>query len=137
MSRYKCGSEWSRWDLHIHTPETARQDNFTGLNPEEKWENFYKSISEYNEKASNKITVIGITDYVSIENYIKVINERDKLPESIKLILPNVEIRMTPRSKRHGINIHFIFNPSIVYGLNDRFFSRLKFVGKKREYSGT
>ena len=137
MYKYLSGSEWSRWDLHIHTPETARQDNFTGLNPEEKWKNFYKSISEYNEKASNKITVIGITDYVSIENYIKVINERDKLPESIKLILPNVEIRMTPRSKIHGINIHFIFNPSIVYGLNDRFFSRLKFVGKKREYSGT
>ena len=137
MSRYKCGSEWSRWDLHIHTPENARQDNFTGLNPEEKWGNFYKSISEYNEKVSNKITVIGITDYVSIENYIKVINEREKLPESIKLILPNVEIRMTPRSKAHGINIHFIFNPVIVYGLNDRFFSRLKFSGKKREYSGT
>lgn len=34
---YKKGSEWGRWDLHIHTPETKKNDCFTGSTPEEKW----------------------------------------------------------------------------------------------------
>ena len=42
MYKYLSGSEWSRWDLHIHTPETARQDNFTGLKKKKKWKNLNK-----------------------------------------------------------------------------------------------
>ena len=31
------GSEWRRWDLHIHTPGTMRNDQYAGSTLEEKW----------------------------------------------------------------------------------------------------
>ena len=34
---YPRGSEWRKWDLHIHTPETLKEDEFEGLTPEEKF----------------------------------------------------------------------------------------------------
>ena len=46
-SKYPSGSEWRRWDLHVHTPGTNKNDQYSGKCIEEKWDNFYKSISEY------------------------------------------------------------------------------------------
>jgi hypothetical protein len=40
------GSVWRRWEMHMHTPFTKKNDNFTGSIPEEKWDNFYDSIIE-------------------------------------------------------------------------------------------
>ena len=31
-SPYQRGSEWRKWDLHIHTPGTAREDKYTADN---------------------------------------------------------------------------------------------------------
>ena len=58
------GSEWQKWDLHIHTPNTGKNDQFEGKNNEEKWEK-YLSLIEKN----NDIKVLGITDYFSMNNY--------------------------------------------------------------------
>ena len=124
---YKKGSEWGRWDLHIHTPETKKNDCYTGKTPEEKWDNFYNDINNYVSDVTDpnkSIIAIGITDYVSIDNYKKVIAEK-RLSKSIKLILPNVEMRCPPIAKDSPINIHFIFNPEIVNELEERFFSQL------------
>ena len=137
MYKYLSGSEWSRWDLHIHTPETLKNDQFKGSSPEEKWDNFYKSISDYVDKSLNEIKVIGITDYLSVENYHKVVENKERLPKSIEMILPNVELRMLPMSKEHGINIHFIFNPKIIGELESSFFSQLKMKADNQVYYGT
>ena len=45
------------------------------------------------------IAVIGIIDYLSVENYFRVIREKDLLPKSVKLILLNVELRISPIAK--------------------------------------
>ena len=108
---YKKGSEWGRWDLHIHTPETKKNDRFSGSTSEEKWEKFYNAINDYVSDGTDiqkSIIAIGITDYVCIENYKKVIADK-RLPQSIKLILPNVEMRCQPIANDSPINIHFIF----------------------------
>ena len=39
ISDYPSGSEWRRWDLHIHMPETNKNDAYAGSTSEEKWEN--------------------------------------------------------------------------------------------------
>lgn len=96
------GSEWRRWDLHIHTPGTKKNDNYTGTDDEKKWDNFYKKIEIYVGDGTDpykNITVIGITDYLSVENYFCVTCEKDRLPKSVKLILPNVELRISPIAK--------------------------------------
>lgn len=139
MKEYSRGSEWRRWDLHVHTPSTNKNDQYEGTTIEECWDGFYRTISDYVGDGSDKvksIVSIGITDYLSIENYKKVIAEK-RLPDTIKLVIPNVELRMTPMSRNEGINIHFLFNPVVVDELEDRFFSKLSFEYKDRPYSAT
>lgn len=136
MREFSRGSEWRRWDLHVHTPGTNKNDQYEGSAIDDRWNNFYKSILDYIGDGSDKsksIVSIGVTDYLSIENYKRVINEK-RLPESIKLVIPNVELRMTPMSRNEGINIHFLFNPAIVDDLEDCFFSQLSFEYNSRRY---
>lgn len=139
MNEYLRGSEWRRWDLHVHTPGTNKNDQYEGTTIEERWDGFYRSILDYVGDGSDKvksIVSIGITDYLSIENYKKVIAEK-RLPGTIKLVIPSVELRMTPMSRNEGINIHFLFNPVVVDELEDRFFSKLSFEYNGRPYSAT
>lgn len=137
MATFNKGSEWGRWDLHVHTPDTKKNDQFSGKTSDEKWEKYYSDISEYvsdETDSTRRIVAIGITDYLSIDNYLKVINDK-KLPETIKLVLPNVEMRCQPIANNAPINIHFIFNPEIVGELEARFFSKLSMSYSSTNYS--
>ncbi len=44
-TKYKRGSEWRKWDLHIHTPGTKKNDQFEGSSLEDKWEKYVLSIN--------------------------------------------------------------------------------------------
>lgn len=139
MEYYNRGSEWRRWDLHIHTPETQKNDQFQGETVEEKWDKYYKDINDYIGDGSDplkNIAVIGITDYMSIKNYKKVIKD-DRLPKSVKMVIPNVEMRIAPIARNSPINIHCLFNPCIADQLERRFFSRLKFRYNDRDWGAT
>ena len=57
------GSEWGRWDLHVHTKGTAKNDGYTNISFDEYCSHLFKRAIDYN------IKVIGITDYFNIENY--------------------------------------------------------------------
>lgn len=100
---YRKGSEWRRWDLHIHTPGTALNSQF------ESWEKFLDTIESFGQE----VEVIGIADYSSIEGYKRVRNERNagRLSNIIE-IFPNIEFRLTPETAANkGINLHIIINP--------------------------
>lgn len=58
------GSEWRKWDLHIHTPGTAKNDQYG--NSDEVWEQYIEALE------NSDIAVFGITDYFSIRNYVKI-----------------------------------------------------------------
>ena len=127
------GSEWRRWDLHLHTPGTKKQDHYNGLTDEDKWNRFYDTISNYVGDGTDPlraVCAIAITDYVVIDNYFKVIEDQKvgRIPDCIKLIIPNVELRMTPIAKNSPINIHCLFDPSIALELESRFFAKLSFI---------
>lgn len=137
MLNYERGSEWRRWDLHIHTPGTLKNDQYEGKTIEEKWDNFYDTIAQYIGDGTDPlrtIEVIGITDYLSIDNYNKVMKD-SRLPDEIKLVLPNVELRMVPFAKTAPINIHCIFDPIYSDSLESRFFGKLKFSFGGSAYS--
>lgn len=137
MHEFPRGSEWRRWDLHIHTPGTKKNDNFLGSSLEDKWNNFYTAISSYIENGEDSvrhISVLGITDYLSIENYIRV-REENRLPDCIKLLLPNIEMRIQPIAHDSPINIHFIFNPTFVDQIETRFFAKIKCPYASNEYT--
>lgn len=99
---YSGGSEWRRWDLHIHTPGTALNDQFGG------WEEYLTAIESQTE-----VRVLGITDYFSITNYskLKQYKTEGRIPD-IDLLIPNIEFRIAPPSdKATALNIHLLISP--------------------------
>jgi hypothetical protein len=136
---YYRGSEWRRWEMHLHTPFTQKEDQFIGDTYEKKWDNFYNSIHDYVGDESDPlktICAIAITDYLSIDNYLKVRND-NRLPSCVKLLLPNVELRMIPIAQEAPLNIHCIFSPEIVDQIEARFFGQLKFRYNDNDYAAT
>ena len=136
---YEKGSEWRRWELHIHTPGTQKNDNYEGNSYDDKWDKYYEDIRTYigtGEDPLKNIACIAITDYLSIDNYKKVVADK-RLPSSIKLVLPNVEMRIQPIANDSPINIHFLFNPSIVESVEDRFFSKINFRYASTSFSAS
>ena len=100
---YPRGSEWRRWDLHVHTPGTAMEDQ-------------YGTWTEYVDRlrAEKAVVVVGVTDYLSIHNYKKLRNEQAAKPlGSIALLIPNIEFRLGPKTAHgHAINIHLLIDPT-------------------------
>lgn len=96
------GSEWRRWDLHVHTPDTALNDQF------DDWEEYLAVV-----EALTDVRVLGVTDYFSIENYskLKAFKDGGRIP-GIDLLIPNIEFRIAPPSdKATAVNIHLLVSP--------------------------
>lgn len=57
MKIFPAGSEWRKWDLHVHAPGTALNNGY-GAAKDEAWEEFCQVIE------SSDVAVIGIADYL-------------------------------------------------------------------------
>lgn len=132
---YNNGSEWRRWDLHVHTKGTNKNDQFSSAT----FDTFCEEL--FRKALDNNIHAIGVTDYFSIDNYNKVkeyinngalaqselFSEEEKGKIQNIYLLPNVELRMLPvTDSGRLVNIHCIFNPQYVSSLEHDFFSQLK-----------
>jgi len=128
------GSEWRKWDLHVHSPASVLNNQFEGQTLDEKWERYFTALEGLDD-----IAVLGITDYFSVEGYKKVKEyQANGGLQNIALILPNVEMRIPPSTRSgRAINIHIIFSPDVVNLLDDAFFSRLTFNHRGEEYGCT
>lgn len=101
----KLGSMWRRWDLHVHTPDTLKNNGFN-----EDWDQFINKV----ESAPPEISVVGFTDYYRIAGYKKLLQEKQSgRMSNIDMILPNVEFRLDISVGRDHklINIHLLINP--------------------------
>ena len=103
-NKYARGSEWRRWDLHIHTPESCLRHNLPS------WNDYLETL----ESAPKEICAIGATDYMSIKGYEKLKAEKENgRLKNIDLIIPNIEFRIFPHTKPgKGINFHLLFDVS-------------------------
>lgn len=104
------GSEWRKWDLHIHVPGDKLNDGYK-LENEDIWEKFLKKIEE------SDVEVLGITDYFSKERYDFFMEKfYRKYPKSTKKFFLNIELRLNEAVNKEveEINIHLIFNPASV-----------------------
>ncbi len=108
QGNYNRGSEWRKWDLHIHTP-FSHTSEYAGATQAEKWENFIKGL----ESLPEEIKVIGINDYLFLDGYKKVLKYKDEgRLKNIDLILPVVEFRLKEfvgHEQLKKINYHVIF----------------------------
>ena len=104
--RYFKGSEWRKWDLHIHTPFTKLNNNYTVEGEEDVWDIFCKKIND------SDVKVFGITDYFSIDNFFIFIEKfRGKYSNSKKIFFPNIEFRLDSKnSNNEHIQVHVVFS---------------------------
>lgn len=128
------GSEWHRWDIHLHTPQTRKNDQYEGKTPEEQWDNFYHQVNKYLEQkdGSGDIVGVGITDYCSIENYKKVVAD-GRISKDI-FCFPNVEMRFSIRAERTPVNIHFLFDPKYINLVEEQFLNGIRFEYHNESY---
>jgi hypothetical protein len=69
-SNFSKGSEWRKWDLHIHTPYSIIQ-NYGG---DTQWDKFIEAL----EQLPREVKVIGINDYYFIDGYEKVMHYKNQ-----------------------------------------------------------
>ncbi len=122
------GSEWRRWDLHVHTPQTALNDQYGD------WEEYLLAI-----EATQDVKVIGVTDYMTITNYSRLKAEKQQgRITNIDLLIPNIEFRIAPPSDRAtAVNIHLLICPDDANHENEilNALGRLKWRYDARNYS--
>ena len=123
MGIYDRGSEWRRWDLHVHTPESFEEDFG-------KWDEYVNALERITD-----VSVIGITDYFILDGYKRVQSFRDDdRLQDFDCILPNIELRLdtfVPRrssgEQQRRLNLHVIFSNEIpVLDIETQFLQSLK-----------
>lgn len=144
------GSEWRKWNFHVHTKGTNKNDQFNSPTMENFFHFFFKTAF------IKKVEAIAITDYFSIDRYLEAIDyvsdiENKIMPTGENLftedeidfikgifLFPNVELRMLPATDRGRlINIHCLFNPNYVPHLENDFFGHIENQdGKKMNRHG-
>ena len=133
---YPRGSEWRKWDLHVHTPDTLKKDEFEGSTSNERWEKFCTTINESKED----ISVIGITDYLLLDNYKKFLSliTEGKITKKFDLVIPNLELRLVPvTADGKALNLHILIDPDFVSQVEDRIYSKLSIKNGATNYSAT
>jgi len=117
------GSEWRRWEPHIHAPGTLLNDQFGSGNP---WGSYLTTL----EALAPKIEAIGVTDYYVTDTYEELIRQKaaGRLPD-VKLIFPNIEVRLDVAAKSGFVNLHLLISPEDPNHLAElrRFQTRLQF----------
>ncbi|MFJ2682198.1 TrlF family AAA-like ATPase [Pseudomonas sp. NPDC087342] len=67
-NRFSKGSEWRKWDLHVHTPASVLENKFG-----DDWDEYVKIL--FKKAIEYEIRAIGITDYFLPEGY-KILKEQ-------------------------------------------------------------
>jgi len=138
---YPRGSEWRRWDLHVHTPYSALNHSF-GAN----FDAYAKLLFE--QALRRDIAVIGVTDYFTTDGYsaLRAVvespgvleallgEEQARLARDITLV-PNIEFRSREIIRANGkdsrVNFHVLFSNELSPGdIEEHFLRELRFTAE-------
>jgi len=118
LIKINVGSNWWKWDLHVHTPLSIYQ-NYGG-DTRDSWEKFITDL----ESLPEEFKVIGINDYLFLDGYEKVLSYKNSgRLKKIDLILPILEFRLgefagVDFGEYKRPNIHVIFADESLLKLN-------------------
>ena len=99
------GSEWRRWDLHLHAPETKLANDYGA--GDEVWDKYVDFLE------ASPVDAFGITDYFSADCYYTFKEKHaTKYPESSKIVFLNIELRLAEAISKENSNphIHVVFD---------------------------
>jgi len=99
------GSEWHRWEPHIHAPGTVLNDQFGSTDP---WDTYLDAL----EAVTPKIEAIAATDYCVTNTYEEFLRHKEagRLAD-VKLIFPNIELRLDVAARTGFVNVHLLVSP--------------------------
>ena len=139
------GSQWRRWDLQVHTPESVLNNQFG-----DDWDLYVHTL--YTKAIARKIAVIGITDYFTIDGYKRLKTEYLDDFEALRrvfhaefandptyidkvlniAIMANVEFRLDVAIEKGGskkLNMHVVFAENLTAKqIEENFLSQLHFT---------
>lgn len=133
---FNRGSEWRKWDLHVHTPESILNNGFG-----DNWDEYVKQL--FKKAIEKDIGTIAMTDYCSIDGYKKIkseyLSQSDKMQSLFEideiekinkiLIFPNIEFRLKKLIGGNAINFHVLFSEKVsIEDIEDNFLHELSFV---------
>lgn len=103
------GSEWRRWDLHVHTPASFEHQFGS-------WDDYLAAL-----RTIKGVSVLGVTDYFFIDGY-KKIRELRKAGDfsNFDAVLPNIELRLgtfipkrSDGTQLRRLNFHIVFSDDL------------------------
>lgn len=112
-NQYPRGSEWHKWDLHVHTPASALAHTFG-----DNWNIYVEKLIDVNR--SHQISAIATADYFTIEGYRKLLSYYDRSTHTLTVsgkstklyLIPGIELRLNIfNSDSESVNIHILFDP--------------------------
>ncbi len=126
------GSEWHRWEPHIHAPGTLLNDQFK----QGDWDAYLDTL----DRATPSIGAVAITDYYTTALYEEVCRRKEagRLP-GVSLIIPNIEVRLDVAAKSGFVNLHLLVSPDDPNHVSEirRFLSRLHFSAHNDRFDCT
>ncbi len=112
------GSAWNIWDLHLHTPCSALNNQFGDYTDEKVWDNYITNVE--NKAKEKEVAAIAFTDYFTIDGYKRVLDYKKAGRLQNILVMPNIEFRIDKiinRGKDGGdpkrLNFHVVFSPDV------------------------
>lgn len=144
-SKFPRGSEWRKWDLHVHTPASGMANQYG-----DAWDRYVKEL--FTLAIERQVAVLGITDYFTIEGYEKIktdyLDNNAKLLELFEtqemvhkvrsiLLLPNVEFRLETLVNNRRVNYHVIFSDEVsIQDIKENFLGEIEFVRESMPFEG-
>ncbi len=120
-SAFPRGSEWRKWDLHLHAPGGTLNDGYDSS--EEGWDRYCAVL------ANSDVAVFGITDYFSLDPFFKCREEfLKRYPDTSKVFFPNLELRLNEAVNKEiqVVDIHLVLRPDLDREAADRLLIELK-----------
>lgn len=123
MKRFPSGSEWRKWDLHLHLPGTKLNNQYKKSGSTQNWKKFCQILRE------SDVDAFGITDYFSLRDFFEFKSQYDTLypGQEEKIFFPNLELRLPEALNKDGqcVNIHLIFRPDLSKQDAEKFMANL------------
>ncbi len=129
-----AGSEWGKWDLHIHTPASFHWYGpaLRSLDADARrtfWDSAFARMTE------SGVSVFAIQDYFTFAGYHSYREDADRTIQH-PVVLPGIELRVTAPAD-YRLNFHVIFDNILPKDRLEEFVHGLKIVGTDRSPTPT
>ncbi len=118
------GSQWRKWDLHVHAPTTRLNNQFKLNDIDGAWESFCETIH------NSDVRAVGIADYYDLRPFFEFTRRyREFHPgDTERVFFPNLELRLNQffNNKVQHANVHVIFKPALSANEAEAFAHHLK-----------